>query len=133
MNQPYMKRFSPLIILFILISILILIFKNNLAFVGFDVEFLLMANTIVFLLSCLGFFIQTKGTKSSNIHAFIRSLYLSLLLKMFIIIGAVFIYIYITGNNVNKPALFAAMALYLIYTFIEVTQLMKIARKKTDA
>ncbi|HEY5463910.1 MAG TPA: hypothetical protein VIJ95_11690 [Hanamia sp.] len=133
MTQPYIKKFAPVIILFIITSILILIFKRNLISYGFDVGFLASANIILFLLSCFGFFIQIKGTKSPNVHAFIRGLYLTLLMKMFVIIGAIFIYIFVMGSNVNKPALFMAMVLYVIYTSIEVVQLMKIARKKTDA
>jgi Kef-type K+ transport system membrane component KefB len=62
----------------------------------------------------------------------VRGLYASLMLKMFVIIGGLFIYIYGFRGSVNVPALFVAMVLYLVYTSIEVKQLMKIARKKTD-
>jgi hypothetical protein len=37
------------------------------------------------------------------------------------------------GGQVNKPSLFTSMGIYLVYTSMEVIQLMKIARKKTDA
>lgn len=133
MKNLFVKKFMPLILFYIFINILLLIFKNYLVNHGFDFSFLLSANSILFLLSYFGFVIQTKGAQSPNIHAFIRGLYLSLLLKMFVIIGAIFIYIYVVGNGVNKPALFTTMAIYLIYTSIEVTQLMKIARKKPNA
>ncbi|MEO9021388.1 MAG: hypothetical protein ABI237_05375 [Ginsengibacter sp.] len=122
-----------MIFLFIIISVLIFIFKNPLTAYGFDMDFLLKANVVLLLLSFLGFFIQAKGAQSPNVHAFIRGLYLSLLLKMFVIIGAIFIYIFVMGDNVNKASLFTSMAIYLLYTSIEVIQLMKIARKKTDA
>ena len=55
------------------------------------------------------------------------------MLKMFVVVGAIFIYVYAFGGIVNMPALFIAMVIYLVYTSIEVVQLMKIARKKPNA
>jgi hypothetical protein len=133
MNQTLLKKLFPVIVVFILINVLAFIFRNTLNVAGFNVAFLLSANVVLFLLTCFGFFIQTKGVRSTNIHAFIRGVYSSLLLKMFVIVGAIVIYILIMGGQVNKPALFTSMGIYLIYTSIEVIQLMKIARKKTDA
>jgi hypothetical protein len=74
-----------------------------------------------------------KGLRSANINAFIRGVYSSLLLKMVIIMIAVIIYIFITGGKVNKPSLFTSIGIYFLYTSIEVTQLMKIARRKPNA
>jgi len=133
MNQTLLKKLFPVIVVFILINVLAFIFRNTLNVAGFNVDFLLAANVVLFLLTCFGFFIQTKGVRSTNIHAFIRGVYSSLLLKMFVIVGAIVIYILIMGGQVNKPALFTSMGIYLVYTSIEVIQLMKIARKKTDA
>jgi hypothetical protein len=127
------KKFFPVILFFVLINILILIFANSLIDAGFNLGFLLAANVVLFVLSWFGFFIQTKGVRSTNIHAFIRGVYSSLLLKMFVIVAAILVYILVIGGTVNKASLFTSMAIYLVYTSIEVIQLMKIARKKTDA
>lgn len=133
MKAPFFKKFIPVIILFIFINILVEVFKNSLIRGDFDIHFLLVGNLLLFLLSSFGFFIQAKGAASSNVNAFIRGIYSSLLIKLFVIAGAIFIYIYVTGGKVNTPALFASMVFYLLYTSIEVTQLMKIARKKPHA
>lgn len=133
MTESPSKKTFPLIAVCIIFLVLIIIFKNKLVYYGFQVGFLAIANLTLFLLSYFSFFIQLKGVSSKSTHAFVRGLYASLMLKMFVIIGALFIYIYGFGGSVNMPALFIAMALYLIYTSIEVKQLMKIARKKTDA
>lgn len=130
MNKSLLNKSRPAIVLFIIVSILIFIFKSSLISYGFDIPFLLIANVLLFLLSLFGFYIQTRGVKSANVNAFVRGLYSSLLLKMFVIIGAIFIYIFVMDGHVNKPSLFTSMVIYLLYTFIEVTQLMKIARKK---
>lgn len=132
MNNPLVKKFIPIIILFVVINLLLLIFKESLIEKGFQLNFVFVANLILFLLSSFGFFIQTKSANSSNINAFIRGIYSSLLMKMFVIVAAIFIYIFVTGGEVNKAAIFASMAIYLLYTSIEVVQLMKIARKKPN-
>jgi len=133
MKNPLTKNFIPVISLFIFINILILIFKSFLVQNGFGINFLLIANVVLFLLSLFGFFVQSKGVTSSNVNAFIRGIYSSLLMKMFVIVAVIFIYIYISDGKVNKPSLFTSMIFYLLYTSIEVIQLMKLARRKTNA
>jgi hypothetical protein len=133
MKNDLFKKFIPVIALFVFINLLIFILKTFLIESGFEISFLLISNVVIFLLTLFGFFIQSKTVSSSNVNAFIRGIYSSLLLKMFVIVAAIFIYIYITGGKVNKPSLFTSMLFYLLYTFIEVAQLMKLARKKTNA
>ena len=127
------KKYMAVIVLFVFINAMVFIFKSFLQLNGFEIRFLLIANAILLILSLSGFFIQLRGLKSSNVNAFIRSIYSSLLLKMVIIMMAVFAYMFITSGKVNKPSLFTSMGIYLLYTSIEVTQLMKIARRKPDA
>ncbi len=132
MKDSLVKKFVPVIVLFVLINLFLLVSKGFLAKNGFQLNFIFVANVILFLLSAFAFFVQTKGTASANINAFIRGIYSSLLMKMFVIVGAVLIYVFVTGGNVNKPALFVSMTIYLLYTSVEVIQLMKIARKKPN-
>ena len=127
------RNFVPVIALFVFINILVLIFKTFLHLHDFDIEFLLAANMILFLLCFSGFFLQMKALKSSNMNAFIRGVYSSLLLKIFIVIFALGLYLFIVRGKVNKPALFTSMGLYILYTGLEVAQLMKISRKKPNA
>ncbi|MDQ2863156.1 MAG: hypothetical protein M3R50_05800 [Bacteroidota bacterium] len=123
----------PVIVLFVLVNAVILIFKKHLAAMGFELRFLLVANLLLFCLSLAGFFVQMRGLKSSNTNAFIRGIYTSLLLKIFIVVIVLGIYLFISGGNVNKPSLLTAMALYIFYTFIEVKQLIKISRRTPNA
>ena len=133
MIQSLVKKFIPVIGLFLLINLIVIIFGNSLKENGFHIGFLIVANVILFLLTFLGFYIQTKGVRSTNIHAFIRGIYSSFLLKMLVIVAAILIYILVMGGEANKPSIITSMGIYLIYTFLEVVQLMKIARKKPDA
>jgi hypothetical protein len=127
------RKYAPVIVLFVFINAMVFIFRSFLLQNGFGTTFLLIANAILCLLSLSGIFIQMKGLRSPNVNAFIRSIYSSLLLKMVIIMVAVIAYIFIADGKVNKPSLFTSMGLYLLYTTIEVIQLMKIAHRKPDA
>lgn len=133
MIQSLVKKFIPIIGLFLFINMVVFIFGNSLKEYGFNIGFLLVANSILFILTFWGFYIQTKGVRSTNINAFIRGIYSSLLLKMFVIVAAIIIYILVMGGQTNKPSILTSMGIYLVYTSLEVIQLMKIARKKPDA
>jgi len=133
MIQSLIKKFIALIGLFLLINFVAFVFGNSLKEYGFNIGFLVVANAILFILTFLGFYIQTKGVRSTNINAFIRGVYSSLLLKMFVIVVAILVYILVMRGEANKPSILASMGIYLVYTSLEVIQLMKIARKKPDA
>ncbi len=127
------KKYIPLLVLFVSVMVIVFVFKAALQSVGFNISFLYIANTILFVLSFSGFLLQLNGLRSANNNAFIRGVYGSLLLKIFIVIIVVFAYVFLTHGKINKPSLFTSMALYIVYTCVEVAQLMKIVRKKTNA
>ena len=133
MKPETLKSLTPFFILFFLSNILLVLFKDRLVAADYDIQFIWVANLIVFLLTLVGFFLQVKGAGSANLNHFLRGIYSSLLMKMFIIIGALVIYIAVAGGKVNTPAVLISMGLYLLYTAIEVIQLMKILRNKPHA
>jgi hypothetical protein len=127
------KAYFPIIFLFIIVSILILTAKTILEGWGYDREFLLWANLFLFLISTGGFLLQRKGLQSPNPQVFVRGVYASMMFKLFITMVVVLIYVFIVRSKINKPGLFTAMGLYLVYTVVEVSALMKVARKKKNA
>ena len=131
--KPSLKTFLPLVILFVVISIVILLCKRLMEQNNIPVNFIFGANVIVFVITFLGFIVQMRGASASNINAFLRGVYASLLLKMFIVLGAVFIYALATDGSIHQVALLLSLALYIIYTAVEVMQLMKIVRNKPNA
>jgi hypothetical protein len=60
-------------------------------------------------------------------------MYASMMFKMFICIIVVLIYVFLFRSKINKPGLFTAMGMYVVYTVVEVSALMKVARTKTNA
>lgn len=133
MNNKNKKAYLPIILFFIIVNAIILLAKNFLDNNGVDREFLIWANLFLLLISIGGFLLQRKGLQSSNPQAFVRGVYASLIFKMFLVMAVVLIYVFLVRSKINKPALFTAMGLYIVYTVIEVTALMKVARKKKNA
>lgn len=125
-----MRRFAPLSLLFIGLTVILLILRNTLEQAGFHVRFILIANAVLFVLSALALYIQMKYVRSSNPHAFVRGVYSSVLLKMLLIIAALFIFIVAMDGVINKRAIFITMFIYVLYSSLEVFQLMKLVRKK---
>jgi hypothetical protein len=97
-----------------------------------DQEVLIIGNLVLFVIFLLSFFVAQKGFKTTNPHAFVRSVYGAMMIKLFICIIAAFIYIAIYKKDLNKPALFTLMGLYLVYTFVEVATLTKMLKQKAN-
>lgn len=120
-----MRKYLPLSVLFVFFSLVLVIFREKLTGMGLDTRFTLFANVILFAVTILGFVIISGNAGSKSIHAFLRGVYLSFLLKMFVVVAALFIFISVF-KEVNKPAIFVSMGLYIVYSIVEVFQLMKI-------
>ncbi len=109
-----------------------IVFRKILGTKGVDPDVLIVSNLLLFVLCIAGIYLQQKGLSSTGTPAFLRSVYSAMILKMFICIIVFFIYAYFAGD-INQPALFASMGLYVVYTALEVGTLMSILRKKKHA
>ncbi|MGZ8551244.1 MAG: hypothetical protein ACXWV2_11305 [Chitinophagaceae bacterium] len=127
------KPWLPLVILFVILNAVFLVGKNLLEKKGVDPYVLIGGNLVLFLASILAFYISYRSLTSPNPNATVRSLYGSFMIKFFVIIIAAFAYIMIVKKDLNKPALFACMALYMVYSFIEVSSLQKLMKKRKNA
>ena len=133
MNSLKRKIFVPVVFLFIIINVTLYFLRSFLQSQGIDVNFVAGANFILFLISISGLFVQSRNARSANANAFVRGIYSSLIIKMFTVIAAILVYVAIMSKELNKAGIFIAMGFYVLYTSIEVFQLMKIVRKKPDA
>ena len=123
----------PIIIFFILLNALFVTGKNFLERAGFDQSVLIIGNLILFAATLVSFVFARRGLRSENPQAFVRSVYMSIMIKLFICVIAAVIYIFLFRKNLNRPALFTCMGLYLVYTFIEVSVLTKTLKEKRHA
>ena len=133
MNWKALRYFRPAIFIFFFLNIGFFSMQKNLTEKGFDQEVLVYGNIILFAIFLVSFLMVAKGQRSKNNHEFFRLMYGSFILKLFLLAGIAFAYIITMKKEVNKPALFLCMLLYVIYTIIEVTALMKSGKQKLNA
>lgn len=126
-----LKKTLPLFIVFIICSISILFFPLQvLVKFGFNKDVLLIANTLFFLLGLLTFFIQYKALQNSNPNVFIRSVMSVMMIKMFVCIIAVLLYVLSFRDTYSKASIFAGVILYFVYLTVEVNVMLKLNNQK---
>ena len=126
------KLFFPIVLIFIFINSFALVCKNLLMNHGFDQDLLLWGNFLLFFIGITALLIQFHGLKAANPNVFVRSVYIVMIVKLFIVAIVLMAYILSNHSNINKPSLFTLMGLYVVYTAVEVSSLMKTLRNKND-
>ncbi|TMI75399.1 MAG: hypothetical protein E6H09_00890 [Bacteroidetes bacterium] len=131
-----MNRSNPLrtmILVFVLMNGLLVAGKNILSRWGIDQDVAIIGNLILFLVSLAAFLITRNSLKSDNPNVFVRAMYSSFMIKLFVCAAGAFAYFMIARPDINKPGLVFCMILYIVYTAIEVSTLTKLLRKKKNA
>ena len=106
------------------ISMVIVLLKNQLTAWGFDIWVLFGGNLLLLVVTLISSYFHAKGAADKNPNAFVRSVYAATMLKMFTVMVAVMIYGFI-AKPFNKHSVITCLALYIIYTVIEVRAAMK--------
>jgi hypothetical protein len=125
-----LKKTAPLFIVFILLTILFFSIKPLLEKYGLDRNVLLIANILFFILGIITFIIQQKALQNSNPNVFIRSVMNVMMIKMFVCIIAVLIYVLSMKDSYSRASIFAGVFLYFVYLIIEVNVLLKLNNQK---
>ena len=133
MIKTRFKKLVPVVLFFIIINAFAISGRAMLQRWGMDQEVLILGNLFLFIITIISFLLAQRGVNHPNPHAFVRSVYTSIMMKLFLCIILAFVYISIYKDKLNKPALFACMALYLIYTFMEVSAVTKMLKQKPHA
>jgi len=133
MDQNKKAPFFPLIIVFVIINALLITGKPWLAKKGIEQDVLIIGNLLIALVSVLSVVLTRRSFKSSNPHVFVRAVYSGFIIKFFVLAAAALVYIVVSGQNVSRPAIFSCMALYVIYSFIEVSALLRLLKQKKNA
>lgn len=128
-NMRGLKTFIPSVCLFLLLNGLLALFQGMLARYGFSVRVLLFGNLFLFGLSLVSFLLQQKAARSASAQLFIRYFYISFLIKLVLVAAVALVYAK-TAARVNRISVIACMLFYLIYTFIEISMLLKAGKRK---
>jgi phosphate starvation-inducible membrane PsiE len=120
MTAQHKKTFLPLVLLFVMVNSIAIVFKPFMVSHQIDIGVIIASNSLLFLIAVLSLNMQLKSVKNPNPHAMVRGVMGSVVLKLFVLGTAAFIYLYAAGESKSVNALFISMALYLLYTWLEV-------------
>jgi ACR3 family arsenite efflux pump ArsB len=123
------KALITVIYFFLLVNVCLFAFLWTLPGAGVDYKVLFSGNLLLFVVGCISVRMTVKALTDKNTQVFLRMIYGSFLLKFFVFASAAFIYISMFRKQVNKPALFGCLGLYVLYTVIEVRSAMKQSKK----
>ncbi|MBX3240506.1 MAG: hypothetical protein KIT80_01325 [Chitinophagaceae bacterium] len=118
------KLLTPTLILFVLLAAALFFAKPAIAGAGLDPDLLAWGNLFLFVLSVLSFLVLHQSVKSPSPQTFIRYFYISFLVKFVLVAGVVLAYA-VSADKVNRLSVIICMALYLVYTFIELRIILK--------
>ena len=127
------RPFMPVVLLFLFLNALFIAGRTMLERWNADQNVLIIGNALLFIITLVSFLLAQRGLKNTNTHAFIRAIIGGIMIKLFVFVIAAFVYISIFKKEINKPALFTCIGLYLVYTFFEVSVLTKQLKQKTNA
>jgi len=85
------------------------------------INFILTVNMMLFTMVFLNY-IRLKKVDSANPNALIRSVILGTLFKLIVFAGAALTYVKQAKEPVGYPTLLTSMALYLVYTWLEIRE-----------
>lgn len=115
-----------MVILFLVLTAAFFFLSAQLVEKNFSPLVLHSSNVLLFLLSIWGLRNQIKAVTSGNGQAMVRAVLGSVVLKLFVLGGAVFLYLYLAGPAKNEKSVLTAMFLYLCYTAVETRMAMRI-------
>ncbi len=133
MTKTDRALFIPLLGLFIAVSCIFSLLKSWLTGNGVDHALILSGNFLVFLVTAVALLFHIQGFHHKNPNVFLRSVYASLLVKMFVFAGAVLLYALLSDGAYNKAGLFICMALYFVYTFLEVKIVFRLLKQNKSS
>lgn len=132
MKSKFQQFYIPLILLFVLVNGICWLFSDALKLKQIDPIMVAGANTLLFAICTISIRSQIKSVNNSNPHAIVRSVMGSVVLKLFVLGTAAFIYLYNVGEAQSVNGIFLSMGLYIIYTWVEVRMAMQIKPTTKD-
>jgi len=132
-NKRRPRPYFSIILLFLAFNALFLTGRRWLDKINTDADVLIIGNSVLFAATLLSFFLYNRSLKHNQPHKFLKYIYSGMFLKMLICLIAAFIYIATFEKNVNKPAIFGCMFLYFLYTFVEVSILLRLSKEQKNA
>lgn len=122
-----MKKYFVLIVVILFLILSGIFYALGLYAPNFSISVLMTGNAVMALLTILSYFLITKQFDNKP-AGFVRGVYASSLLKLFVCITAIMAYVMINKPNVHKPSLFVLFGIYAVYSIVETWLLSRLAK-----
>jgi hypothetical protein len=119
MNIYFQKKFLPVFALFFAVVALTLLQLNSFILITINSKFILVVNGILFMIAFFNFK-RISQVDLSKPNVMVRSVMTGAMLKFIIFGGAALWYVIQKKAPIGNYNLMIAMALYLLYTWIEI-------------
>ena len=124
------KKIRPLVLFFLITNALFVVGDKQISTWGMKQDVLIIANILLFVFSLIGLLLQLNASKSSNPNAIVRAVMAGMGLKLIGFAAALLIYLSMVGKDKSVYSIYAALGLYVIYTWIEVRLFLRQNPKK---
>jgi len=132
-NKTAVRAFVPITIIFLVTNGFFIVFRSLLTKRGIDADVLIMGNLLLVLLTIFSFYQHIRALRNKNIHAFLRMLKGSMLIKMMVCGVVALIYIVLAGKAVNTGGVLGFVFLYFVYSLSEAAIVMKLSKQNKNA
>ncbi|MCX8020253.1 MAG: hypothetical protein N2747_07150 [Chitinophagaceae bacterium] len=133
MNTQFLRYIFPMVVLFLLISLSSIAGKQKFSEWDMNAWVVFWGNLILFAVSMMAFLASVRFSSTPDPKQAVKAVYFAFIIRFFVLAVAALLYILISGKNVNLPALFICVILYILYTMFEKRAFMKFAREKRNA
>ena len=121
----------PLVILFVLLSVLFYAFSQWMRNHHIDPVVVMVANALMFVLASIAVSMHKKSMHNPNPNVFARSIMGATMLKLFVVAIVTLVWFVTAPKHTRSVnAIFFAMVLYVIYTVVEVKIALTLNKKK---
>lgn len=124
------KKIRPLVLFFLIVNALTIVGDKKIAAWGMKQDVLIIANILLFLFSLVGLLMQLNASKNPNPNAIVRAVMAGMGLKLIGFGAALIIYLSMVGKDKSVYSIYAALGLYVVYTWIEVRLFLRQNPKK---
>ena len=124
------KKIRPLVLFFLIVNALAVVGDKQIAAWGMKQDVLIVANILLFVFSLIGLLLQLNASKNPNPNAIVRAVMAGMWLKLIGFAAALLIYLSIVGKDKSVYSIYAALGLYVVYTWMEVRLFLRQNPKK---
>ena len=126
----YSKQLYPIGLLFIFVNAGIEFGQEQLIAYKFVPTVIAYANVILFLVTLVGLIALINASKNPNPNLLVRTVMAGMGLRLMGIAIAVLLYIKMSGAAISPRSVYAGLALYPLYTWLEIRLFLKLNFKK---